>query len=119
MPKLSGGLPLAKYVSTRQSFISPSIAIWDKPKFGFPSQVRTSQFQSVNCDDRFLTCLAVKTRGAFYALYSIVWRYRCSKTGAGRPTGTISVVGTGPLLAPYSMPPNIQLTGAQRIALSR
>jgi hypothetical protein len=104
--------PLGKYHSGGNTFISPFVAVWDKPKFGFPTTIQNNPVQIVNFEDSFLTCLAVKHGGRFYALHSIVWKMRGSLITPGRPTGTISVVGSGPLPAPYNLPPNLMLQGA-------
>lgn len=103
--------PLAKYVAAPNVHISPHVAVYDKPKFGFPSTINGMGVQSVRVEDNFLTCLAVKYQDKYFALHSVVWKFRASMTGPTNPTGAISIVGSGPLPAPYALPPNLVLTG--------
>jgi hypothetical protein len=106
--------PLGKYVSDSNKSISPFVAVYDKPKFGFPASIGGNLVQSVNVEDTFLTCLAVKSNGNFFALHSVLWKMRASQTGQTgqtKPTGTISVVGSGPIPPPYALPPNLVLQG--------
>jgi hypothetical protein len=102
---------LAKYVMGN-GFISPFVQVYDKPKFSFPASIQGNPLQEAQQEDWFVTCLALRYHQRFYGLYSLVWKVRASVSGANPPTGTISIVGQGPLAPPHNLPHNLVLQGA-------
>ncbi|HXW71616.1 MAG TPA: hypothetical protein VEK34_09260 [Methylocella sp.] len=103
--------PLGKYASAGRTFFSPFVAVYDRPKFGFPQKIGLNSVQSVNFKDTFLTCLAVKHGGVFFALHCVEWNMLASMTAPANPWGGIAIIRSDPIPPPYTRPSNIVLSG--------